>query len=222
MTWTPPTMEVTPEFKPYLDITDDVRPWLQLPEGPEPIIDAKLRRVTNAICRRTQNYLGRALAPLRYFKRFSGWPGANGAVIMLPFVPVLKVLHVVEYRGSTGRFELAEQTPETGQGNSETFQIEPLTGALVRTFMGNLQRPWFPGSKNIEVEWEAGFNPIPEDIELATLEYIKKWWDSTQQSSRVAPQAAALGYGGEVTPNTAGAGGELQRTLDTYLQQGIG
>ena len=89
----------------------------------------------------------------------------------------------------------------------------------IRTFTGNIQRPWFPGSKNIEVTWTAGYDPIPADIKLATLDYIKRWWDSTQQSARKGAPAGALGDAG---PSTAGSWGDLQRTLDTYAQQGMG
>lgn len=218
-----PTMEVTPQFASYLDVQNDVRPWLEMGTTPEPKIDTKLQLVTSAICRRVQDYLGKPVAKTEFFQRLSGWPGNNGAVLMLPYYPVLEVLRVVEFRGTAGPYVLTEQTPENNAGNSETFQIEPLSGTLIRTFIANMQRPWFPGSKNIEVTWTAGYNPVPPDIKIATLEYIKKFWDSTQQASRSGGQsAAALGYQGQTTPSTAGLWGELARTLDMYEQQGMG
>jgi hypothetical protein len=217
-----PTLEVTPQFASYLDVQDDVRPWLQLSDTPEPVIDRKLQITTSAICLRVQNYLGKPLGETEFFQRFSGWPGNNGAILMLPYYPVTKIVRVVEYRGSSGPYVLVEQTPEENQGSSETFQIKPLTGMLIRTFMGNLQRPWFPGSNNIEVTWRAGYNPVPDDIYMATLEYIKRWWDSTQQSSRSPQPAGALGYSGPVTPTMAGAWGDLERTISLYEQTGMG
>lgn len=212
-----PQKEVVPEFEAFLDLTDDVLPWLQLSTEPEPQRDMKLELVMNGICRRTQNYLGRPIAPITYFKRFSAWPGST---ILLPYYPITEVIRVVEYRGQSGPFELKEQTPE--HQYTEAFQVEPLTGSIIRVFQGLIQRPWFPGSKNIEITWKAGFNPIPDDIKLAALEYIKKWWDSTQQGSRSVQPAASLGYTGEVSPGMAGVWGDLQRTLDLYVQQGIG
>jgi hypothetical protein len=219
---TTPNLEVTPQFASYLDVTNDVIPWLQLQSSPEDAQLKKLELTTSAICGRVQRYLGKPLAEIEFFQRLSGWPGFNGAVLALPYYPITQVIKIVEYRGTAGPFELVEQTPEENQGASETFQVEPLSGMLIRTFQGNLQRPWFPGSKNIEVTWKAGYNPLPDDIVMATLEYIKKWWDSTQQGSRSPQPAGALGYQGPVTPTMAGAWGELERTLALYEQQGMG
>lgn len=212
-----PQKESVPEFEAYLDLIDDVLPWLQLSTEPEPGRDMKLELVLNGVCRRAQNYLGRAIAPITYFKRFSAYPGST---LMLPYYPVTEMIRVVEYRGQSGPFELKEQTPE--HQYTESFQLEPLTGAVIRVFQGLVPRPWFPGSKNIEITWKAGFNPVPDDIKLATLEYVKKWWDSTQQGSRSVQPAAQPGYQGDVTPTLAGVWGELQRTLDLYVQQGMG
>jgi len=220
MTLQVPQKETVAQFESYLDLTDDVLPWLQLSTEPEPVRDQKLRLVTNGICRRAQNYIARPIAPLTYFKRFSGWPGANGAVINLPYYPVIEMIRVVEYRGQSGPYELKEQTPE--HQYTESFQLEAMTGAVIRVFQGMIQRPWFPGSKNIEITWTAGFNPVPEDIRLATLEYIKKWWGGTQQGSRSVQPAGALGYTGEVGPDMAGVWGDLQRTLEFYGSQNMG
>ena len=222
---TTPKVETVPQFSSYLDVEKDVRPWLGLPEGPEPKIDTRLALVTAATCKKVQQWIGKPIAPERFFRRFSGVGGgfANSA-IMLPYYPVLKVIKVIEYRGSSGPFELAEQTPELAQGSQEVFQLEPMAGVLIRTFQGNIPRPWFPGSKNIEVTWQAGYNPLPDDIKLATLEYIKRWWDSTQQSTKGGGPvpAGSLGYTGEVSPNMAGAWGDLMRDLYLYEQSGMG
>ena len=168
----------------FLDVDQDVKPWLQIDPGSvDDARDNKLSLMTDMACSWTQNYLQRPVAPTRLFRRFDGWAGWNGAHIMLPYYPVLQVNKVVEYWGLSGPHTLAEQTPED-QGNSDVYQIEPMTGRLTRTFMGLVQRPFFPGSRNVEVDWVAGFNPLPADIRVAALEVAAHWYRNTQETPR--------------------------------------
>jgi hypothetical protein len=215
--------EVAPQWQTYLDVHSDVRPWLQLGETPETTVDRKLQLVTDMACQWVQQYLGKPIAPTRFFRRFSGGTGFNGAHIDLPYFPVLEVVEVVEYWGSSGAHHLVEQTPAQ-QGNSEMFQLDPVRGRLTRTFTGLVQRPWFPGERNIEVTWVAGYNPIPKDVEIATLEFIAHWWRNTQQAARTT--AIPAGY--EYDPATAGsmlwAGvpDRVKALISSYEQLGIG
>ena len=56
---------------------------------------------------------------------------------------------------------------------------------MTRTFAGySWPRPYFPGRRNIEVTYVAGYNPIPPDIWIATVELVAHWWRNTQQASR--------------------------------------
>lgn len=78
---------------------------------------------------------------------------------------------------------LALQTPQN-QGNSDMFTLDAINGIIIRSYLGLLQRPTFPGLKNIEVTWTAGYNPVPRHWIMATKELVKYWWDNTQQASR--------------------------------------
>lgn len=78
---------------------------------------------------------------------------------------------------------LALQTPQQ-QGGSDMFTLDAPRGIIIRSYLGLLQRPTFPGLKNIEVTWTAGRSPIPRHWLLATKELVKWWWVNTQQASR--------------------------------------
>lgn len=214
--------ELTPTWTTYLDVKKDVRPWLQASDVPGTAdTEAKLRLYTESACWWVQNYLGKPIGATTIKRRFSGWSGFNGAYLPLPYYPVLKVNKVIEWWGVSGPHELKEQTPAEQVG-AEAFQIDNTLGYLIRTFQGLVQRPWFPGSKNIEVEWEAGFNPVPPDLKTATLQLVAHRWRREQQAS-VSGSPVPLGTDPEmVAPGYFGEPPEVRQTLDTWKQVGIG
>ena len=213
--------EVQPAWQNYLDLNQDLLPWL-LAKPPIPAEEARLMtRVGGMACTWVQNYLARAVAPTTFFRRFSGWSGLNGTYIALPYYPVLEVKKVEEFWGISGPHVLTEQTPAK-QGTSEMFQLVPLTGMLIRTFQGLVQRPFFPGSRNIEVTWVAGYDPIPDDIMVATLELAKHWWVNTFQAARdITPPGEydTMLQGGPMFP---GVPDRCRMLLAPYTQVGIG
>jgi hypothetical protein len=202
-------------------LTNDVKPYLQFPVGSS-ASDTMLQLIIDMSCTWVQNYLGRPIAETEFFRRFSGFSGYTGAYIGLPYSPVTKVISVVEYWGSSGPHTLTEQTP-ANQGGQDVYQVDWLRGTIIRTFTGLVQRPWFVGSRNIEITWKAGYNPVPADIKVATLKLIKHWWTHEQQASRTAPMPAGGGH--DEMPMTgmfAGIPPETERLLSPYVQMGIG
>jgi hypothetical protein len=161
----------------FLDMVSEVKPWLQIPAN-DTSRDFQLRLIIDMACAWACNYIGRPIGPTTYDRRFDGWANWNGAYIMLPFYPVLEVTSVIEYWGIAGPHVLVESTPTV---QVDGWQCVYNTGRLNRVFPGNVQKPWFPGSRNIEVVWTAGFNPIPADIKVAVLELIAHWFRNTQQ-----------------------------------------
>lgn len=158
---------------------EDAKDWLQIPAG-DYTRDNSLQLIVDMACAWATNFTGRPIAATRYDRRFDGWASWMGAFLMLPYYPVLEVVSVIEYWGIAGPHVLLESSP-TDQ--IDGFQLVPNTGRLNRVFPGNVQKPWFPGSRNVEVVWVAGFNPIPADIKVATLELIAHWFRNTQQMS---------------------------------------
>ena len=83
--------------------------------------------------------------------------------------------------GVVGGHTLTLQTPEA-QGGSDMFSLDAIEGIITRSYLGLLARPTFPGLKNIEVTWWAGYNPVPPALRRATLRLIKHWWARDFQS----------------------------------------
>lgn len=217
-------IETTPQWTNYVDLNLDVKPYLQFPTGAS-TSDTLLQGVVDMSCTWVQNYLGRPIAPTEFFRRFSGYwgTGNGGAFISLPYYPVTSVVSVVEYWGVSGPHTLAEQTPQS-QGTQDVYSMDYLHGYVIRAFMGLVPRPFFPGLRNVEVTWTAGYNPVPADIKFATLRLIKHWWTHEEQASRTFPMPAG-GREGEEMPMTGPFGGlppETERILALYAQQGLG
>lgn len=208
-----------PQWQSYIEMVD-VKRWLQIPPT-DTTRDLDIQDTVDAACYWVQDYLGRPIAPTTFFRRFSGWQGVNGAYVELPYYPVLQIVSAAEWWGSSGKHTLTEQTP-SNQGGSDTYQLQPLTGLLIRTFAGLVQKPWFPGSRNIEVEWVAGFNPTPPTARLATRALIRYWWTSEQEGSRSFRQA------GEAPPDPSaahlwpGVPSKVTTWLEPMTQVGMG
>lgn len=205
----------------YLSVVDDVKPWLQIPEG-DYSKDQSIQLITDMACTWCTNYIGRPIDPTRYDRRFDGWSSFMGAYIMLPWYPVLEVVSCIEYWGIAGPHVLVESTP-TDQVDG--FQLVPNTGRMNRVFPGNVQKPWFPGSRNVEIVWISGFNPIPADIKVATLELIAHWYRNTQQMSGRPSNTITAGQEFEPSGETgmwAGIPYRVQALLTSYLSVGIG
>jgi hypothetical protein len=161
----------------YVDM-DDVKEWLQFPTNASVSRDAALQRIIDMACEWVQNEINRPVAATQWTERHDGW---SGEYILLNQYPILEVISCLEFQSSGGSLSLSESTPENP---IDGFQVNYLTGQLMRTFQGySWPRPWFPGSRNIEVTYVAGYNPIPPVLWMATVELIKHWWVNAQQAS---------------------------------------
>lgn len=206
----------------YVDLQNDVKPWLQVPAD-NTASDTMLQLVTDFVCQYSQKIIGRPIPSTSFDRRFDGYTGWNGAYIELPYYPVLEITECVEWWGVSGAHVLEESTPEN---QLDGFQIEYLTGRLIRVFPGLVQKPWFPGTRNIHVTWRAGYNPIPATFKIAALELIAYWWRNTQQASRGNAGAVPKGYEYDSSnPNNglwAGLPHRIEGIFSVYQQVGLG
>jgi hypothetical protein len=218
--------EQVPQWSNYVTLPDDVKPYLQYPVG-DVSRDSTMQALVDAACYWVQDYLGQPVAPTLFFRRFDGWSGYSGAYITLPYAPILQypaLPVIVEWWGSNGPQNIVLQTPESQQAGSQCYQLSALQGRITRTFAGLVARPWFPGLQNVEVEWWAGYNPIPPTIRFATLELIKYWWTNTQQASRTGPRGSS-DYGGSIEPNAGlypGVPNRVTEMLQSFTHYAIG
>lgn len=162
----------------YLDL-DEVADWLQYPSTPTGAEATKLQRVVDMACSWAANYLNRPIAPTQFNERHNGW---SGDTIMLRHAPFIQLVEAIEWQSSGGPVQLLESTPANP---IDGIQINYATSQIKRTFAGySWNKPFFPGSRNIEFTYIAGFNPIPPDIWIGTVELVAHWWRNTQQASR--------------------------------------
>lgn len=180
---TTPTNDTIPVWQPFVDLANDVKPFLRWDNTASPD-DILLQNTIDAACWWAQDFLGRPIMPTEFFRRFNGYSGFDGSTLDLPYYPVLADapygLTVVEWWGASGGHTLSQQTPEN-QGNAEMFTLDPIEGLITRSFLGLLSRPSFPGLKNIEVTWWAGYSPVPMHYRLGILRLIKHWWVHDEQ-----------------------------------------
>lgn len=218
---TPPVNEITPAWTSFIDL-DDAKSFMQWP-ATDSEQDQLLQDTIDAACWWAQDFLGRPIALTEFFRRFSGWSSLNGAYLDLPYYPVVvdssHPITVVEYWGSSGPHTLTQQTP-TAQGPGDMYQIDNLAGTLIRSFQGLVQRPWFPGLRNIEVTWWAGYNPTPPTWKRGTLRLIKHWWNHDMQ-------AQVVGFAKETESGPSAEFFELvprdiEQVFATGLQVGLG
>lgn len=168
----------TRQWSTYLDIAE-VLDYLQLPSSLTVVQQNRLQRYVDSACTMAQNRSNRPLGPNEFKERHDGW---SGEYIQLDYSPFLQLVSCREWQSSGGFVTLPESTPENPV---EGVQIDYASSRIMRTFLGySWPRPFFPGSRNIEVAYLAGFNPVPPDIWEATCELIAWKWRNTQQATR--------------------------------------
>jgi hypothetical protein len=168
----------TPQWSSYIDLEEAVE-YLQLETALSQSEQTKLQRYIDSACTTAQSRAARPLCPTQFQERHDGW---SGEYIQLRYSPFLELIRCAEWQSSGGTVLLPESTPENP---IEGIQIDYATAQIMRTFAGySWPRPFFPGSRNIEVTYVAGFNPLPPDIWEATQELIAWKWRNTQQATR--------------------------------------
>jgi hypothetical protein len=218
----------TPQFSTYLDLNLDGKQYLQYP-AQKTDQDAVLQLLLDTACTWVSEYLGRPIGPTKFQRRFDGWTSWQGSYILLPHYPVLEIVEIIEWWGTSGPHVLLEQTPAAQWGpgvkagtQSWTYQLEPLSGKVIRTFPGLIQRPFFPGSRNIEIEWVAGYSPIPSTVKFATLELFAHLYRNTQEDPRMAAQVQPYGKDSDNNALWPAIPNRVVAMLEPYMQQGMG
>lgn len=161
----------------YIDI-DEAWDFLELHGEPTEPRRKKIKRYIDSCCTFAQNRTNRPLGPTVFRERHDGW---SGEYVMLSYSPFLELIECREWQSSGGFITLPESTPENP---IEGLQLS-ITSRAMRTFAGySWPRPFFPGSRNVEFIYLAGFNPVPPDIWLATMELIVWQWRNSEQATR--------------------------------------
>lgn len=164
----------------YLDF-DEVWGYLQMDAAPTGQNAIRLQRFIDSACTQAQGPSGanRPIAPTQLQERHDGW---SGDTIQLYYSPFLALVSCVENMSTGGPISLPESTPE--HNGFDGVAIDYGTSQVTRTFAGGWPRPYFPGLRNIEVTYVAGFNPLPPDLWEATMELVAWKWRNSQEAPR--------------------------------------
>lgn len=187
-----PPFAGTTQWTTFLDQTE-VSQWLQFSgvPGVNTASSALLQRLIDSACYRAQEIANRPLCPTTFFERHDGW---SGEYIQLRFSPFIQLVECNEWQSTGGFVTLTESTPENP---IEGIQIDYDTSRVMRAFSGySWPKPFFPGSRNIEFIYVAGFNPVPPDVWVAAVDLVAYWYRNTQQASRAFTSTNQM-YGGE-------------------------
>lgn len=211
----------TETYSSYLDLDEEVKPYLQIPEANK-TGDARLSLFIDGACQQVQQFMGGPLAPTTYtpldgIGKFDGAGSLNSGYIRLPKTPVIEVIKVIEYQSNNG-VALSEIDPSTG---GDGYQLNYRTGLLTRVLGGIWNRPFYPGSQNVWVWWQAGYDPIPADIRIATLELVADWWRSTQQQKGGNQPPGNDQFAEAPQPMWAGIPPRIRGSLERYAMPGI-
>lgn len=219
-----PADEITPDWQSYLDLQNDVLPWLQITASEFAAFPAwkqsTLQDTVDAVCWEAQDFLGRPIAPTQFYRKFTN-TGSN-YTIELPYSPVLSIDVIQETWGLNGQHTLIYQTPENqGGAGEQMYTMDWIEGVIIRTYQGLIARPFFVGTKNLEVTWTAGYNPVPRSLIMMTKDLIKEWWVNTQDASRSVQMPGEYGEQAP-SPQWSGLSRRVAQIFDGYAQIGIG
>ena len=205
------------QYANYMTLTE-VKQWLRYPNpsAPNASDDANLQRIIDHACASVQNYINRPVGAQTFYERHDGW---SGEYIIVKQTPFIQLISCNEYQSSGGSISLVESTP---QNPVDGIQINYATGQIMRTFAGySWPRPFFPGHRNIEITYQAGYNPIPGDLWVATAELVSHWWRNTQQNPALR-QSTTSDYDPESTVGMfPGMPYRVEEALDPYVLPAI-
>ena len=144
----------------------DVKTYLRTPSG-DTSNDAELTNLLYVATDMIEAYCNRPIVPKAVpTESHDGW---GGDTIMLWYRPVASIQSVTEYWSTGGAHVLSEVSPAApGDG----YQLEKRTGRLIRSFDGVWPKPWFPGSRNVVVDYTAGYSTMPPTIWQAARELV--------------------------------------------------
>jgi len=202
----------------YLDMPE-VLQWLQFTSAPIPGSNESnlLQRLIDSACCIAQDIAGRPLAPTTFYERHDGW---SGEYIQLHYSPVIQVLQCQEFQSTGGFIQLTESTP---QNPGEGIQIDYRTGQIMRTFAGySWPRPFYPGSRNIEVTYVAGYDPVPHNVWMATVNLVAYWWRNWYQASRTFTKTPAGSNQQATVELWPGVPDEIAEVFESYYLHTVG
>jgi uncharacterized phiE125 gp8 family phage protein len=164
--------------------------------------DALLTALISGISQAVKTYCRRDLVSTHYVELYDG---SDAATLLLRRFPIITLNSVVIDANSSAPTTLA----------ADTFTLLPATGLV--TFKPDappVATRFPPGTNNIQVDYTAGFDPIPDDLQLAAALAVGNLFnqpDLTKQREKIGASYYYIGRPGELafTP-------EIKAILNLY------
>lgn len=156
----------------------DVHDQLNIPAS-DTTHDAELQRYLDA----ADGYIAYRIGPLTPTQftgevHDGGWP-----TIALFNVPVISIQSVTEYLGETA-YPLTSQPPGSTVDNYGYSLDDPASGILVRRSGAGTAIRFLAGPRSVVVDYTAGWQTVPPEVQLAVLLDIQGLYQLTQQGGR--------------------------------------
>lgn len=127
---------------------------------------------------------------------YDEWYDGGYGDIVLRHWPVLTLASVTEYSGTTPTTLTVAATPDAVTASSYVFDTE--TAILYRrSTWGNVA--FAKGTSNVRVQYTAGRIPVPVNIKLAAIEFIRHNYQLSQQGG--SPTYGGAGEEGPWVPS---------------------
>lgn len=135
--------------------------------------DAKLRRFLKAATFLVENITGPIL-PRERTDVFDG----DTTFVVLPYRWVTSIISAFETRGMTN-YTLTEQ-PLGHSSDAFGYTWDRNTNTIVRRAYGGATATFPPGERVVSFTYMLGMATIPDDVQTATAELIRHWWQFGQ------------------------------------------
>lgn len=141
--------------------------------------DTELQGFIDAATSVVENITG-PVASTAYTERHDGGQPA----IVLTRYPVITVDSITEYDTQGTGTTLNQEPLGTATYTDDGYRVDLPVGVLTRTAGGIVTR-FAPGTANVVVSYHAGQSTVPAAVRMAALEFIRRWWTSSQASGSV-------------------------------------
>jgi hypothetical protein len=136
--------------------------------------DTRLRRWLSGANFVVENFTG----PIRPYPQTDFFDGGTTAIVLMARW-VSAITGVTENWSGTD-YTLTEQ-PVGASVNSYGYTWDRDSNTLVRRLTGGQPTIFFPGVRNVSVSYTGGLTVIPENIELAVIEFMKHQYKKSRQ-----------------------------------------
>ena len=103
-----------------------------------------------------------------------------------------------------------------GTDDKYEWYLDTRTDSIYRTYDSGLYAYWPKGVKCVKVEYNAGFESTPKDLELAVVDLVTYYFKDEHKQRRVLGGATLQNQGTSSLADNVGFPDHIKRVLDMY------